>query len=466
MEQNNDFEILLKTNSDGYRMYPSPKVWNNINYNLHGKQRLTIATILCLFITMFLLSIVPSNTVTNKEDKLNFTGVLLNDNESKAFEIQRNDVYTTNLIAKKTEPVLILTTGNKLLTGVSIFTKSKLKSPVYTLSNNRLDNSTTIKTIKPNEVVPPFNIIEMAGTVTNESNSIVAKTENNEVSTRTTNKEMENASLIESMPSKPIINVIKKDANPNLLNDPIYNIVKTKSKVAKVRAQYYVAPSISYRLLKDERGNYINIPNANTTNLDLDKAVFHKPAMGMEAGVNWLIKLNRTFIFKTGLQFNYNRYNIKTANSQPEIATIALSNGNQNLNSVTTLRNVEGATYPNWVENSNLQVSIPIGLNVVVAGSSKVQFGLGTSIQPSYLLKNKILLLSTDLKNYTKAPSLINRFNFNTALETFIAVNGKKIRWQFGPQLRYQMLSTYNKKYPIKENLFDYGFKFGISKPL
>jgi hypothetical protein len=168
---------------------------------------------------------------------------------------------------------------------------------------------------------------------------------------------------------------------------------------------------------------------------------------------------------KSGVQFNYNRYNIKATSSQPEINTISLFGSARDITSVSTLRNDNGF-YPKWVENSNLQFSVPVGLEFTLANGKNVQLTLGSSIQPSLLLKNKMYLLSTDLKNYMQEPSLIRRFNINGNIETFITVNTKNARWHIGPQLRYQILSTYEKKYPFKENLFDYGFKIGFSRPL
>jgi hypothetical protein len=35
-----------------------------------------------------------------------------------------------------------------------------------------------------------------------------------------------------------------------------------------------------------------------------------------------------------------------------------------------------------------------------------------------------------------------------------------------GPQMRYQLLSSYKEDYPIREHLVDYGFKIGIQKTL
>jgi hypothetical protein len=75
-------------------------------------------------------------------------------------------------------------------------------------------------------------------------------------------------------------------------------------------------------------------------------------------------------------------------------------------------------------------------------------------------------LLSTDLKNYAFQPSLNRRFNVNLGVETFFSYNTERLRWHFGPQLRYQLLSSYDKNYPFRENRIGYGFMLGVSKPL
>src|SRR5688572_22232813 len=36
---NKDFEQFVKQNADQYRMYPSEKVWKNINYSLHTRRK-------------------------------------------------------------------------------------------------------------------------------------------------------------------------------------------------------------------------------------------------------------------------------------------------------------------------------------------------------------------------------------------------------------------------------------------
>jgi hypothetical protein len=113
-----------------------------------------------------------------------------------------------------------------------------------------------------------------------------------------------------------------------------------------------------------------------------------------------------------------------------------------------------------------LQVSIPIGVELKILGNKRVQLNVAGTVQPSYLLFNDTYLLSTDYVNYAKETSLVQKWNLHTSFETFISYNVGGIRWQVGPQFRYQLLSTYNDRYPIKEYMMEYGIKVGVSKTL
>jgi hypothetical protein len=89
--------------------------------------------------------------------------------------------------------------------------------------------------------------------------------------------------------------------------------------------------------------------------------------------------------------------------------------------------------------------------------------GVATTVQPTYVLGDRAYLITTDYKNYAEVPWLMRRWNVNTNLETFVAYSTGKLKWQVGPQVRYQLLSSFVNKYPVKENLFDFGLKVGIS---
>jgi hypothetical protein len=74
-------------------------------------------------------------------------------------------------------------------------------------------------------------------------------------------------------------------------------------------------------------------------------------------------------------------------------------------------------------------------------------------------------LVSSDFKNYAQEQSLMRKFNVAAGAETFVSYNAGGIQLQVGPQIRYQLLSSY-KNYPIKEFIMDAGIKVGITKTL
>jgi hypothetical protein len=97
-------------------------------------------------------------------------------------------------------------------------------------------------------------------------------------------------------------------------------------------------------------------------------------------------------------------------------------------------------------------------------GNKKTSFGIAGTVQPTYILSDRAYLISTDYKNYAEVPSLIRNVNLNTSFETFINYTSRnKTKWQVGPQVRYQVLSSFQNKYPVRENLFDFGLKIGVT---
>jgi hypothetical protein len=118
--------------------------------------------------------------------------------------------------------------------------------------------------------------------------------------------------------------------------------------------------------------------------------------------------------------------------------------------------------------NDYYQVSAPLGFDMRVLGNERLQFNIGATIQPSYLLNTDTYILSSDYTSYTKEPTAFRRWNLNAGVEAFLTYQTGPIRWQIGPEFRYQVFSTYlsSSPYPISENLKSYGFKIGITKPL
>jgi hypothetical protein len=244
----------------------------------------------------------------------------------------------------------------------------------------------------------------------------------------------------------------------------------SSARRSRFNLQLYFSPTISYRKLTDGSENskdLSNVPLA-TTQLGLNDFVDHKPAIGLEIGSNVLFSLTKKLTLKTGLQLNYSRYSIKAYKFYYEKANIELLTAGRipdTMSSYTSLRNFNGY-FPELLQNQYLQLSLPIGAELRVLGNKRLQFNVAGTIQPTYLLYNDTYLLSTDFINYTKEPSLVRKWNVHTSAEAFVSYYIGGMRWQVGPQFRYQTLSSYNDRYPIKEYLMEYGVKIGVSKTL
>jgi hypothetical protein len=192
----------------------------------------------------------------------------------------------------------------------------------------------------------------------------------------------------------------------------------------------------------------------------------------LELGLAAKYPLTKNLRIKGGLQFNVSRYDIKAFNNNGEVAMIALDDGT-GLNAVykwTKYRNPKysnfGSSSSNWLQNVYFSVSAPVGAEIIFNSNRKSNFGIAGTIQPTYVLRDKAYLLSTDLKNYASLEGnlagLIRKWNVNTSVEAFVNYSSGRIKWQVGPQVRYQLMSSFQNKYPVKENLFDFGLKVGI----
>jgi hypothetical protein len=188
----------------------------------------------------------------------------------------------------------------------------------------------------------------------------------------------------------------------------------------------------------------------------------------MELGAAFAYPLSRNLRFKAGLQFNLNNYDIEAYSYTPELAplTSAASPGySRPINTVSYYRNFFGFSRT-WLRNSHFMVSTPIGLELSVPTGKRMSLNLASTLQPTYTIRSNSYLISTNLKNYAQEPSLYRNWNLNAGAEAYLSVSKGSYKWIMGPQIRYQILSSYKDNYPISENLIDYGVKIGIQKTL
>ncbi len=478
---NRDFEHFVKQNADQYRMFPSEKVWNNIHHTLHQRNKwygfgLSLLLLSTAAVTWVMLT--PSNKNQQLADRLPVAvtnisiptvkaqpaafitpATATRNSETPGQPVSDEDLQSQNLfmtdmsdqteelkieIAKELAPPAISMTKPLIAFDMNVTAPAVIQTPALIAVNK----------VPVQQVIASAEVVktEPEPLVTDELKPVDAALVNNEKKA-----ELENA-----------VTTVKRDEYPLTIESVINSYTKKKSKLT---LQTYFTPTVSYRRLREdnqflsETQSRGTLTNATVAISDVENIVTHKPDYGLQLGVTAGYEISPRLTFITGLQFNVNKYDIRAYNYPAERATIALIPGAFNQTSFeteTTYRNYSGSKKADWLHNLYFSASLPIGLQVRLSGAGKSEIGVGGSIQPTYILGNRTYLLSTDYKNYAEAPSLIRKWNMSTSLEAYAGISTGKIDWRIGPQVRYQLLSSYKKEYPVKEHLFDFGLKVGI----
>ncbi|HWJ30543.1 MAG TPA: hypothetical protein VNS32_28680, partial [Flavisolibacter sp.] len=435
MERNftdENFEHFLKQNADGLRMRPTDKVWNSISNRINNRRRKTriifgisllIATALGYYITE------QSTTGTHTTINKNGSTATQPSGSQNAIQLNANQEHRTAEAGKRT-------------------TRAKQNFIIPKLYINPEQTLVSNQSVFNNSIVPEAPLA---------SNSFTPTIVDSDPGLATTSEP--NTSL----------QAEERNALFPLSIESVVNLYKPRPGGKKLGLQLYFTPTVSYRKLGENK-SYLrsvpanSIPYTYPSLYDINNVVTHKPDFGFELGLAAKYPLSQSMKLRGGLQFNVSRYGIKAFNSPYQLATITLNTGNgvQSMNALTTYNNFTGFN-SSWLENFYFQVSAPVGLEFKVRGDEKMQFGVATTVQPTYVLSDRAYIISTDYKNYAQIPSLTRRWNVNTSLETFVSYSTGHMKWQVGPQVRYQLLSSFVNKYPVKENLFDFGLKVGIS---
>ena len=423
---NENFEGFLRQNAEGLRMRPNERVWKGISKHLNRRRRRI----------GFILS-VSLLTISS-------LGYYLMDNTAR--QTSRSELAPTI-----NQP---LTSGNTSgLSDQQIAGKTLASSITQPSIRNQASN-TTVRNLD----ILTSGLSEMMHPLYSGSHSLMARNDFKPLaidSYNITDVETPLASLEDN---------IVEETDPLMIEAGV-SAFQPKTKKNKLDWQIYFTPTVSYRKLNENKTYLLSVPLAGgpLPNLDnINSAVTHKPDFGFEVGFGAKYPVSQKAKIRAGLQFNVNRYDIKAFSSPTQTATIRLNDNNTSVSTSSNYNNFTGYK-TNWLENFYFQVSAPVGIELKVRGDDKMQFGIASTIQPTYVLGERAYLISSDYKNYAEVPWLTRRWNVNTNFETFVAYSTGKLKWQVGPQVRYQLLSSFVKEYPVKENLFDFGLKVGVS---
>jgi hypothetical protein len=471
---NDEFEELIRQKTDQYKMYPSDKVWKEVYNSLHTRRRRFIVGMSflitgILFIAGKELLMPGTHTITAKKTTDTISSPVKTDISPSApvfseLKVAANSrqVFDDENKSTSTQPVVSPDPG----------VQQDMIIPIAPVSGAEKDINGVSGTANPPIARESSdNLIETFAENTPGLSKPVAHSSTQALAVVEEIKTISPGSLVskENTEDKNDINWLQQYATYEL---------KNTVKRGRFNWQVYFSPTVNYRSLSG--GDVYTVPKTGVQYVPIalthygspDDYVNHKPAIGFEAGGSMLYRLTRTLTLKTGLQFNYSRYSIKAySSSSSQQATIALNSftgyGYTN-NTITALSNVQnfGGNMQKDLYNRYYQLSVPVGFELRILGNKRLQLNVAANVQPTYLLNRNSYVLTTDYSDYTKAPSLFRRWNFNGAVEAFVSYKIGGLRWQIGPQFRYQLLSTYTDQYPIKENLKEYGIKIGVSKTI
>lgn len=456
MERNfysENFENFLNGHADKFKMTPSKKVWHGIYNDLHpGKRWPSIAMSMVFIFTLVIIGHLNTNNghtpplyKLNPEEASNHikarkTSHLIKQSQSYT----RSTVTADNNFANNTIGV---NTGNNDPINSPLLPEIKniqASSKTTTTQINTNDKTNTAVSENKNEI--HSGKIESTVTKPSNTNDLVINSSQN-LNNVETEKEIINTTTNINKEISQSAKAINQKTQPETKSENI----RKPHKPSNVTWTYYITPSLSYRFLS----------------ADINNSVAHRPAIGYEAGTEMSFKIFKKLEFITGLQVNYSGYRIEANNTHPILATLILSSETPSqYNIYSTVSHYGNSTGTEFtkLKNYSLQASLPIGLQYVFAENDNVKFGANATFQPTLIIANESYLLSTDKKNYLKAPELERKWNMNTSFTTYVSFSSNSFNWQIGPQVRYQLLSTYSNQYKDKEHLVDYGIRVGISK--
>jgi hypothetical protein len=469
---NEDFEQLIKQKADQYRMYPSGKVWKGVFRSLHKRRKwywfsfiLFLAGISYITYTQ-LNAPVPSKPLA--------AGNTSNSNEPSENNNTNKGLVVPFTTAKANRP--------KIDQGIKLH--SFAERPEIDNSTSSDISSEPDKTIANNEAIasktaPVFNLQtrRLKEELKPSPDDKIAIDNENYPRTFSTGSGIDGR-ISENDPITIALN--KPEIKDELAKEDIKRSSQMKGNAAyelqvppfkRLSWQFTFTPAVNYRRLIGSDYASIqaiskNIPLAPGIEGNPNNLVNHKPAIGFELGSNFIYALNKDFSVRAGFQFNYSRYDIQAYGTYlTDRATITLNNTQDVLTSYTSLRNFSGDNVQS-LRNQYFEFSLPVGLEYRLWGNDKIQLNVAGTLQPTYLLNHNTYLITTDFENYTKEPSLVRRWNLNTSAEIFLSYKTGGLKWQVGPQFRYQLFSSYVNKYPIHEYLMEYGIKIGVAKTI
>jgi hypothetical protein len=445
-----ELEKQLKEKSDQFKMYPSDRVWNEVHRALHTRRKRFVAGMGLLTAGILILA-----------------GVQLI-SPSSSGNTARHRAAPASPVAPEAAPALDLSAFNAFSENAG--NPDKLAN-THGQSGRPAFSPFTAFTVDPADdgqgSGSPVQVSPEIGTVSGRDRTA-------DIMAPAMNSRTASLALEEKEPLKQNLPELADPSDLAQASEKPGSAGRHIIHNDRFSWEIYVSPTLNTRHLDGMDYQQINraMQNAPITVVrfaNVNGFVDNTPALGYDLGGNLLYRLSKSFSLKAGLQFSFSRYFIRAYNANPLQSSAALNSYfgyiADSLNGYIPGR-VTNPKNAQHLQNQFYQLSMPVGFEWKLAGKGKLEFHIGATIQPGYLLNRDAYVLSDDYSSYSKEPAELRRWNVNAGAEAFISYRIGKMRVNLGPMVRYQILSTYRDSYPLKENLTNYGLRLGFSKTI
>lgn len=443
--ETDDFERTLKEHADRFILIPSERVWNSIYNDLHPGSRWPSLT---AGLFMLLLLIWVGNMSRSNNDR-------------KAVPAQQ----TTRLAPPQTGAVTPLQWSGPTTPDRSHTTPDR--------SSNR--NTRSLKTSQVHAHIaaftPPARMIGGEAHVPADGGPI---SESTATPGRISPAEREG----DALPTYPAGLQLSNEFIP-----PASSIAGATSRRDKKTA---AKPASGERRVTSFRKNlkwefFLNpmISNVHFGGANLNKtgsAVTYTPVsnhsmdiskkLGFITGMRTFYPLTKKLSLTTGAQVIYTGYNIYSEVMMPNIASLTFKDSKGKMfskNYVSYYANEKKGGKTN-ITNYNWQLSVPMGIKWDFFSNPDIKLSVISTVEPFLVVGSKAYLLSGDASSYVMDPDLVRKFNMSGNVGTVISFESDHAEWKVGPNVRYQILSTYSNIYPVREHFISYGIQVGVRK--
>jgi hypothetical protein len=499
-----DFEQFLKDTTDEFRMYPSKRVWNSLYNNLHpGRKWPSLAVCLLLVSSIIFIGLSHKNEITGtanliKKDAGN-SPLIAYQNNNTTDSREPLQAETANIISQSKTIPSISTGSTPSLSLNNLQDKNEAafitaaNAPATPGHNRFVKNKADEKGNNTNQTVSPKNkltrsvsnssAIKLAAAVAEDEATItenripvsgIEKNNNTVVIENNLHQSgiIEKAFPVVFIPGMSTAKNNSINVEKEWIEDYAFHNQPIPSLKSRLQYQLYLTPSIGFRTLT-QKANYTppSRPSLVTSVPDGPNALQHDPAFNLEAGYSVIYAKSKSTHIKAGIQFNFTNYKIHAHQLGHSTHTNLVLKDSYSANGIvlsqrsTSIANLAGNGNDKKLNSSSFQISLPFGTDLKFAGRHNLQWFVGATVQPTYVLFGNAYLVSADSRNYVYDSKFLRKWNLNAGVEAFVSYRTKKgITFNAGPQFRYQFFSTYDNKYSFDEKLYNIGMKLGITK--